>query len=131
MIVGFAPFYAKAGQDPDSIFRIIRKKKIIFPDPVLHGIYMSDDCKDFITKITQKDFKKRLGHENDVEDIITHPWFKEFNRRAFEAKKYTPEFIPKVSSNVLDDSNFDPDINKNEIDFSVLPKEAYKKIAEQ
>ena len=33
MIVGFAPFYAKAGQDPDSIFRIIRKKKLIFPDP--------------------------------------------------------------------------------------------------
>jgi serum/glucocorticoid-regulated kinase 2 len=75
MIVGFAPFYAKAGQDPDSIFRIIRKKKIIFPDPVLHGIAMSDDCKDFITKMTQKDFKKRLGHKNDVEDVISHPWF--------------------------------------------------------
>ena len=78
-----------------------------------------------------KDFRKRLGHENGVEDILSHPWFKEFNRRSFEAKKYVPEFVPKISSNVLDDSNFDPDINKNEIDFSELPKEAYAKIANE
>ena len=36
-----------------------------------------------------------------------------------------------MSDDVLDDSNFDPDINKNEIDFSELPKEAYKKIAKE
>jgi hypothetical protein len=65
-----------------------------------------------------------------MEEVISHPWFKDFNKTAFEAKKYTPAFIPTVSANVLDDSNFDPDMNKNEIDFSELPKDAYKKIEE-
>ena len=86
---------------------------------------MSDECKDFITKITNKKAEQRLGYQNDVEDIISHPWFKEFNRRAFEAKKYTAAYIPVISENKLDDSNFDPDVNKNEIEFSELPSEAY------
>jgi serine/threonine protein kinase len=38
MIVGFAPFYAKKNQHPDEVFRIIREKKIVFPDPIRHGI---------------------------------------------------------------------------------------------
>ena len=47
----------------------------MFPNPAT-GITMSDECKDFIKKTTMKDFKKRLGHKNGIEDIVSHPWFK-------------------------------------------------------
>ena len=91
---------------------------------------MSEDCKDFIRHLTKKNPEQRLGHENDVEDVITHAWFKEYNRRAFEAKKYTPEYLPKISENVLDDSNFDPEVDKHKVDFSVLGTEALNRITE-
>ena len=54
MIVGFAPFYAKSGENPDMVFHHIKKKKIVFPDAKLHGIAMSEESKDFIKLITKK-----------------------------------------------------------------------------
>ena len=44
---------------------------------------------------------------------------------------YKPEYVPKLSSNVLDTSAFDPDMNKNDIEFSVVPEESYTKINEK
>ena len=48
-----------------------------------------------------------------------------------ENREYVHEFVPKISDNILDDQNFDPDIDKNEIRFSVLPQEALSKITKQ
>ena len=59
-----------------------------------------------------------MGHENDLEDIISHPWLQEYNKEDFENETYTPSYIPTISANILDDTNFDPDFNKAEIDFS-------------
>jgi serine/threonine protein kinase len=66
MIVGFAPFYAKKNQHPDEVFKIIRNKKIVFPDAKKHGIAMTEDCKDFISKLLEKNPVNRLGAKNDV-----------------------------------------------------------------
>jgi serine/threonine protein kinase len=41
MIVGFAPFYAKKNQHKDEVFKIIREKRIVFPDAKKHGIKMT------------------------------------------------------------------------------------------
>jgi hypothetical protein len=38
-----------------------------------------------------------------------------------ENREYVHEFVPVISDNILDDQNFDPDIDKTEIRFSVLP----------
>lgn len=66
MIVGFAPFYAKKNQHPDEVFKIIREKRIVFPDAKKHGIPMTEECKDFIRKLLAKKPEDRLGSKNDI-----------------------------------------------------------------
>ena len=56
---------------------------------------MSDDCKDFISKVNlysinntytifnnqllDKEPEKRMGTKNGLEEILQHPWMKELN----------------------------------------------------
>ena len=56
------------------MYNLIIKKEVIFPDSHRHGITISDECKDFITKLLEKDPKKRLGSQNDIEEVLAHPW---------------------------------------------------------
>ena len=124
MMVGFAPFTAKEGEDPDAVYKRIRKKKVLFPSVEKHGIEMSEECKDFIRKCTEKAPERRLGHEKDLEEVIGHPWFEEFDKEQFESRKYEASYKPTLSADILDTSNFDdPETDKNEIGFSEVPKE--------
>jgi protein kinase X len=50
MIVGFPPFYTGSNNNL-KMYELIRKKPVYFPDPARHKIKMSDECKDFITKV--------------------------------------------------------------------------------
>lgn len=50
MIVGFPPFYT-GNNNNHKMYDLIKKKPVYFPDPARHKITMSDECKDFITKV--------------------------------------------------------------------------------
>jgi hypothetical protein len=50
MIVGFPPFYT-GSQNNLKMYELIRKKPVYFPDPERHKIFMSPECKDFISKV--------------------------------------------------------------------------------
>ena len=50
MIVGFPPFYTGSNNNL-KMYDLIRKKPVYFPDPARHKIRMSDECKDFISKV--------------------------------------------------------------------------------
>jgi hypothetical protein len=50
MIVGFPPFYTGSNNNL-KMYELIKKKPVYFPDPQRHKITMSDDCKDFISKV--------------------------------------------------------------------------------
>ena len=39
----------------------------------------SKEAKDFITKLLNRNPPDRLGSKNDMEDILSHPWLKEYN----------------------------------------------------
>ena len=41
-----------------------------------------------------------------------------------ENREYEHKFVPQISDNILDDQNFDPDVDKNEIKFSMIPQDA-------
>mmetsp|Transcript_36029 Transcript_36029/g.41609 ORF Transcript_36029/g.41609 Transcript_36029/m.41609 type:complete len:84 (-) Transcript_36029:183-434(-) len=73
MIVGFPPFYHK---NQNTMYDLIEKFPVKFPDPVKHGIEMSDEVKDIITQLLEKNPKKRLGYEGGIEEILKHKWFK-------------------------------------------------------
>lgn len=54
MIVGFPPFYTGSNNNL-KMYELIRKKPVYFPDPQRHKIKMSDECKDFISKVSFED----------------------------------------------------------------------------
>lgn len=74
MIVGFPPFYTGSNNNL-KMYELIRKKPVYFPDPQRHKIKMSDECKDFITKLLEKDPIGRLGTKEGIDEILRHPWF--------------------------------------------------------
>ena len=53
MIVGFPPFYT-GSPNSQKMYELIKSKPVFFPDAEKHGIAMSDDCKDFISKCLEK-----------------------------------------------------------------------------
>ena len=52
------------------MYELIEKFPVKFPDPDKHKILMSEEVKDLITKLLEKDPKDRLGTNGEVEEII-------------------------------------------------------------
>jgi serum/glucocorticoid-regulated kinase 2 len=120
MVVGFPPFYTGSANN-NKMYELIKTKPVFFPDAKKHGIHMSDDCKDFITKCLKKDSKDRIGTVNGVEEILSHSWFASIDRNALLNKKIEPKFKPKLSKDALDITNFDKMFTSEEAVHSVLP----------
>ena len=117
MMVGFPPFHSNK---QDKMFEMIKKKAPPFPDEQRHGIKMSPECVDFITKCLNKDPGSRIGTKDGLKEIIAHPWFSNISVEDLTAKKLVPEFVPKLSSNLLDVQNFDQMFTNEEVKDTAL-----------
>lgn len=93
MIVGFPPFYHKNQQ---TMYDLIEKFPVKYPDPVKHKIMMSEEVKDLITQLLVKDPKDRLGTNGDVDEILAHPWFGDMDVEKLLKKEIEPEFVPEI-----------------------------------
>lgn len=78
------------------VTKLIQKGRLVFPDPKKHKILMSEDMKDFITKLLVRDPAKRLGHDNS-DEIFSHPWFDNVKWDKIKARKIKPPYYPEVS----------------------------------
>lgn len=74
-----------------------------------HGVEVSRDARDLISKMLCKNRNERLGKVSDVEEILGHPWFAELDIEELVHKKITAPFIPKIDG-IRDLQNFDPDV---------------------
>lgn len=72
MATGRPPFMHKNHM---QLGNLIRNGNIIFPDPERHKIFMSEDLKDFITKLLDRNVHTRLGSKGGVNEVISHPFF--------------------------------------------------------
>lgn len=104
MIVGIPPFYHK---NRDHMFYLIKEAAIKYPDPKKHGISVSENAKDLINKLLDKDMDERLGSKNDVDEVLAHPWFKDWDLDAILRKAIDPPFKPSMKADKYDTSNFD------------------------
>lgn len=77
MIVGLPPFYNK---NKHKMYYLIEHGKIKWPNKERHGVEVSEDAKDLISKLLEKDKMKRLGRKCDLDEILDHPWFKNINK---------------------------------------------------
>ena len=87
MIIGIPPFYSK---DRNELFYNIKKGKLRVPAG------LSQECKNLMRDLLQKDPSKRLGSVNDSEDIKSHEFFKGIDWKiVFEKGLQT--VVPHVS----------------------------------
>ena len=86
---------------------MIKKRDVHFPDPERYKIYMSDDCKDFISKLLNKDPKQRLGTNGGIQEVLTHPWLKSIDVSKLLKMEIASPYKPKLSKNAFDVSAFD------------------------
>ena len=115
------------------MFQQITTKNVIFPDPIKHKIPLSDEAKDIITKLLNKNQKERLGAKNDALDLIGHPFFKSINIEELMEKKINPEFKPKLKDK-YDLSYFDVKViseEGNEVTGPISKLELIKKFDEE
>lgn len=107
------------------MYFLIQNAPIRWPDYKKHGIAVSDDAKDLITKMLEKDRKVRLGQENGVEDILGHPWFKDIEIPKLIAKEIKAPHIPKVRS----ENELRKESPKAAVEESIVPQEKKELIA--
>lgn len=117
MIVGIPPFFHR---NKHKMFHFIKEAKVNFPDPVKHKIAVSDDAKDLILRLLDKDKFTRLG-ANGVEEVLGHRWFADLDMEALQAKKLDPPYVPSLSD---DFAYFDQKLVQTaDVAESILPTE--------
>ena len=119
MIVGFPPFYHK---NQTTMYDLIEKYAVKFPDPVKHGILMTDEWKDMITQLLEKDPKKRIGYNGGIQEIVKHEWFSNYDVDKLLNKEYDAPYIPKLTDSLEDVSWFDKEFTSEDLTQSIIPK---------
>ncbi|XP_053201503.1 calcium-independent protein kinase C-like [Panonychus citri] len=107
MMAGQPPFEADNEEDLfDSILR----------DEVLYPVWLSKEAVSVLKGFMTKEPSKRLGcvaSKGEENAILIHPFFKEIDWIALEARKVKPPFKPKIKTK-RDVNNFDQDFTKEE-----------------
>ena len=118
MISGAPPFY---NDDRDLMYRNISENKLMFPE------FFSEELKDLLKKMLDKDPKKRIGIGNDKQDLKKHPFFADLNWELILNKKITP---PMEMVDVREEYNLkekekvdltDEDYNKDNANVKRIP----------
>ncbi|KAI4284694.1 MAG: hypothetical protein L6R38_001212 [Xanthoria sp. 2 TBL-2021] len=100
MCCGWSPFYA---DDTQQMYKNIAFGKVRFPRDAL-----SNEGRNFVKGLLNRNPRHRLGAVNDAEDLKAHPFFADMDWNALANKTIVPPFKPQLKS-VLDTSNFDPE----------------------
>lgn len=101
MIYGIPPFYNTNTQK-------MYKNTLLKPLKFKKYTHCSQEAQDFLAGLLVKDPKKRLGSFADVNEIMSHPWFKNFDWIALENRNFLPPFKPLAQVDSWEE-NFDPD----------------------
>jgi len=127
MIVGIPPFFHR---NKHRMYFLIKEAPVNFPDPIRHGIEVSDNAKDLIRRLLEKNRKKRLGSKNDIKEILAHPFFADLDMDKLLKKEIPSPYRPQVDGTLkFDLSYFDSKLtDREEFAESVLDYENIKMI---
>ena len=92
------------------MFTKIVQNKLAFPDK--KKLKINSETKDIISKMLEKDNKKRLGAKNGMDDVINHPYFKNFEFDKLMKKDLEPPYLPNIDGNenkYFEKNNFNDD----------------------
>ena len=57
---------------------------------------MSNEARDLITRLLEKDKKLRIGSKSDAAEILSHPFFNGLDLGKLSKREIQPTYIPKV-----------------------------------
>ncbi|EMC92947.1 hypothetical protein BAUCODRAFT_77167 [Baudoinia panamericana UAMH 10762] len=100
MCCGWSPFYA---EDTQQMYKNIAFGKVRFPRDAL-----SQEGRNFVKGLLNRNPQHRLGARGDAEELMAHPFFRDVEWDALSKKLTQPPFKPKLKSET-DTSNFDPE----------------------
>ena len=106
MVTGNPPFFT---QDQDLMYQNIVENKLVFHE------YFSEEFKDLLSKLLDKDPKKRIGINNDKSDLKSHKFFEDINWEDLAMKKISP---PLDLVNVKKEYNLYEKVNFYDIDYN-------------
>ena len=100
LLFGNTPFF---NQDTNRMYDLIKSGAISFPKfLMINGkekkFKVSDDAKDIISKLLEKDPGVRLGRKG-LKEIKKHPFFSSTKFDSIQKKKIKAPFIPKIDEN--------------------------------
>lgn len=100
MCCGWSPFYA---EDTQQMYKNIAFGKVRFPRDAL-----SNEGRNFVKGLLNRNPSHRLGAKGDAEELMAHPFFQDVDWNKLSQKMINPPFKPKLKGE-LDTSNFDPE----------------------
>lgn len=118
MLAGITPFWADNHAD---MYRRVLEDPLEFPADIFDY-----ETAEFISDILDRDPRTRLGAQS-VDDIKDHVYFADISWDDIRNRRLQPPYLPPVTDNELDFTNFDPDFLamtpqltpiSSEIDFS-------------
>ena len=121
MLIGVTPFYNRSR---NIMLLRIQQSKVIFPNKKKYKIEYSDEAQDLICKLLAKKKAKRLGAIEDVEEVLSHPWFSDVNIEEILAKTATPPFKPEFKD-AQDTKYFN---TKLDFTSTVIPEEKKREV---
>jgi len=93
LLVGYTPFNPRNELDQLEVCKNIVEGKISFKC----GVTLMRDPTDLITRLLQRDQKKRLGMSGDgFYEIREHPWFDRCPWKGIEEKKVQLHYVPRA-----------------------------------
>lgn len=110
------------------MYDLIEKYPVKFPDPIKHGIDMSDEVKEMIQSLLEKNPKKRLGAKSGIKEILSHDWFKKIDVDKILSKEYDAPYIPPLTDDIEDVSNFDNEFTSESLTQSIIPQSGMKNV---
>lgn len=111
MCCGWSPFYA---DDTQQMYKNIAFGKVKFPQRAL-----SQEGKNFVKGLLNRNPRHRLGATDDAEELKRHPFFADIDWDLLSKKLITPPFKPKLKS-AEDVAYFDPEFTNAPINNTSL-----------
>lgn len=97
LLVGITPFFHRNNH---RMQYLIQECPVTFPDKSKLGFEVSPVAKDLIKRLLEKDKTKRLGAVNDVQDILSHPFFDGLDMEKLVSKEISPPYKPVISDDL-------------------------------
>lgn len=114
LTVGIPPFYSS---NVNEMYQKIQQDTVKFPSS------LSEQCRSLIIELLERDPKKRLGSNGDIEEIKKHSFFRKLDWEKLYKMEIVPPYKPKVQGDE-DTSNFSKEFTREQAADTYAPPSA-------